>query len=66
MAIVSGGERSITMDKVQVWAEDKDTYLTIEDDDLAGTQSVIITLPRHDAATRAILALLVAKGRKVD
>ena len=64
MATASGGERSVTMDKVQFWAEDKDTYMTVEDDQMDG--SLILTLPRHDAATRAIRALLVTMGRKVD
>jgi len=65
MAEASGGERAIKLDKVAVWAEDKDVYLTIEDADL-GTGSAIVTLPRHDAMTRDLRALLVKLGRKVD
>jgi len=66
MAEASSGERSISFERVHAWAEDKDTYLTIEDHDLVGTGSVIITLPRHDAATRDIRKLLERMGRKVD
>lgn len=65
MATASGGERSVVLDKVSVWAEDLDTYLTIEDDGL-GTGAAIITLPRHDAMTRDIRAMLAKMGRKVD